>query len=374
MRIGVNALFLVPGDVGGTEVYLRENLKEMVPASPDDTFVIFTSKDNDQSLRQDLKDCLNVEFVKLPFRSAVRPIRIIVEQTLLPLKINEQSIDVLWSPGYTAPLFCASSQAVTIHDLQYKSYPEDLTFFERITLNFLVKNACKRCDGIIAVSEFSKQEIIRFNYAPEHRITVVYEGVDTVFGEPVDFDPFRIIDLPPGTPYILCVAHTYPHKKVHVLIQAFGRLSDRIPHHLVLVGKARRGEDQVRKAMDNLPDHQKVHRVSDLQGDQLNALYQGADLFVLPSEYEGFGLPVLEALTAGTLVITSKKASLPEVGGTCAIYFDDVDAESIAGTIMEVHRKKIREKTSIIHDGKIWAKSFNRKKSAEQSVKLLHSL
>ncbi len=90
MRIGVNTLFLVPGDVGGTEVYLRENLKEMIPGNPEDTFVLFTSSDNDQSLKQDFARFDNVEFFQLPFRSSVRPLRIIAEQTLLPWKVWRQ--------------------------------------------------------------------------------------------------------------------------------------------------------------------------------------------------------------------------------------------------------------------------------------------
>jgi glycosyltransferase involved in cell wall biosynthesis len=307
-------------------------------------------------------------------RSAFRPIRILAEQTALPWHVSKQNVDVLWSPGYTAPLYCPCPQLVTIHDLQYKTYPEDLSFLERITLDFLVKNACKRCDLIITVSEFSKREIIRFNYATDDKIDVVLEGVDPIFGEPVDFDISQIVNMPKGTPYILCVAHTYPHKKVHVLIQAFGTLTNKIPHHLILVGKARRGESKVQEALNHLSDHKKMHRISDLEYHQLNALYQAADLFVLPSVYEGFGLPVLEALMAGIPVLTTREASLPEVGGACAVYFDDVNSECISQAILDVHSRGVNEKMLTKRNSKIWAKSFSWKKSAKETMSLLQNL
>lgn len=368
MRIGINTLFLVPGDVGGTEVYLRENLKEMIPGNPDDTFVLFTSQDNHDSLLQDLGEFGHVEFVQLKFRSSVRPFRIIGEQTLLPLFVRKQNIDVLWSPGYTAPLFCSCPQVVTIHDLQYKSHPDDLGFFERITLDFLVKNACRKCDSIIAVSKFSKNEIVRFNFASGEKIHVVYEGVDPAFGNPVNQEVSNLINVPDSIPYILCVAHTYPHKQVHVLIQAFEQIMQNIPHELVLVGKPRRGEGKVLESLEHLPDQQRVHRIGSLNYSDLISLYQKADLFVLPSEYEGFGLPILEALQAGTVVITTPKASIPEVGGTYAVYITKTDPDTLAKEISETLSWGSEKKAQCHKEGKTWASTFTWKKSAKQTI------
>lgn len=373
MRIGINTLFLVPGDVGGTEVYLRENLKEMVPGNPGDTFVFFTSRDNDESLRRDLGHYSNVEFVALSFRSAIRPMRIIAEQTLLPWKTRKQNLDVLWSPGYTAPIFYSGPQAVTIHDLQYKTYPEDLSFLERITLDFLVKKACKVCDSIIAVSEFSKSEIVRFNFAPAGKIHVAYEGVNNVFAESSEVDIAPLTGIPADIPYLLCVAHTYPHKQVHLLVQAFEKMVESIPHHLVLVGKPRRGEAQVQKSLNNLPDGHRVHRINNLNEEELRALYQKADLFILPSEYEGFGLPVLEALLAGVVVITTAQASLPEVGGSSAVYSDVDSPDRLAEVIGETLCWDVQKRDRRITEGKAWARSFTWKKSAEQTIKIIRS-
>ena len=371
MRIGVNTLFLVPGDVGGTEVYLRENLREMIPVSLHDHYVLFTTRDNDKSLRQDFERFSNAEFVRLPFKAAVRPLRIIAEQTLLPWQVWRNKIDVLWSPGYTAPLFCSCSQTVTIHDLQYKTHPEDLSFLERITLDFLVRNGCRKSDSLIVVSHFSKSEIVRYDFAPGNKIHVVHEGVDPAFGEPIHADVSRAVDIPPETPYILCVAHTYPHKNVHVLVQAFARLSEKIPHHLVLAGKARRGEARVQESLESVSDRQRVHRVDSISYAQLKAIYQGADLFVLPSEYEGFGLPVLEALLAGIPCITTRKASLSEVGGDCAVYIEENTPGVLAEKIRNVCDLSVEERAHMITRGKEWARDFSWKQSADKTLEVL---
>ncbi|MGB5686554.1 MAG: glycosyltransferase, partial [Candidatus Electrothrix sp.] len=207
MRIGINTLFLVPGDVGGTEIYLRRNLLAMVVDNPQDVFVLFTTLDNQGLFRDELKAVANVEYVILPFRAAIRPLRIACEQVLLPWYVWKSKVAVLWSPGYTAPALCSCPQAVTVHDLQYKSHPDDLTFLERMTLDFLVRTACRQCEAVIAVSAFSKDEILRYSFADEKKVHAVPEGVEPDFARPVTEE--EAVSLPvAGNPYILCVAHT----------------------------------------------------------------------------------------------------------------------------------------------------------------------
>lgn len=374
MRIGINTLFLVPGDVGGTEIYLRQNLKEMVTASPSIDFVLFTTRDNEDVFRSDLHSSGNVEYVQLPFKAANRPVRILAEQFLLSKYVRKSSVDVLWSPGYTAPLRCSCPQAVTIHDLQYKTHPNDLSFLERKTLDFLVISACRVCDAVIAVSEFSKKEIIKYDFALEEKVFTILEGVDPVFAVPSVPGTINPVAQYTSRSYILCVAHTYPHKNVHVLIDAFARIVHDVPHHLVLIGKARRGEDRVQQSLDVLQCKDRVHRLSNLEFSQLAQVYQEADLFVLPSEYEGFGLPILEAMLAGIPVITSSKASLPEVGGIHAAYVHESTPESFANAIMDVlfMAKERREKN--VEDARTWAASFSWQKSAANTLRVLENI
>lgn len=370
MRIGINTLFLVPGDVGGTEIYLRENLKEMVNLEPETDFVVFTTRDNEAVFRTDLLSAGNVAYVQLPFRAKNRPIRILAEQILLPLYVRKSTIDVLWSPGYTAPLHCPCPQVVTIHDLQYKTHPDDLSLLERKTLDFLVSSACRTCEGVITVSEFSRQEVIRYDFAPKENITAVLEGVDPTFASSNPGTVHRVEQLPPE-PYILCVAHTYPHKNVHVLVEAFGKIADRVPHHLVLVGTARRGEGRVRKSLAALHCQDRVHRLSSLGFAELTAVYRGADVFVLPSEYEGFGLPILEAMLAGIPVITTNKASLPEVGGAHAVYVQNSRADELSAALLDVVSWNQKERQTRTQNAQAWASAFTWQKSAMQTMQVL---
>lgn len=258
-------------------------------------------------------------------------------------------------------------------DLQYKTHPEDLSFLERSTLDFLVSSACRVCDRVIAVSEFSRQEIIKANFAPPEKVFAVLEGVDSVFADTSkECDSLKNLTK---SPYILCVAHTYPHKNVHLLIEAFGKIAEKIPHQLILVGKARRGEGRVQESLDASSVNHRIHRLSSVGFDELRTLYQKADIFVLPSEYEGFGLPVLEAMLAGTIVITSKKASLPEVGGSFAVYADaEQGASGFARAICDVVSSSEGAKQERISGGREWAASFTWKQSAEETLSVLRGV
>jgi glycosyltransferase involved in cell wall biosynthesis len=371
MRIGINTLFLVPGDVGGTEVYLRKIMLAIAETHPGDSLILFTSLDNDSLLREELGAFHQVEFVKLPFSSANRPLRIIVEQLYLPFKVLGRGIDILWSPGYTAPFFSPSPQVVTIHDLQYKRHPEDMKWIERITFDILVTLACKRSESIITVSEFSRREIIDCQMAAGGKIKAIHSGVDPDFS--TQRNPDRNvggINIPDVQPYILCVAHTYPHKNIHLLIDAFCLLEEMIPHHLVIVGKARRGEGKVEESLERIKYPHRMHRMTHLGLEELKLLYKQADLFVFPSEYEGFGLPILEALCAGVPVVAAEKASIPEVGGPYVHYVGSLSAEGFASGIKAVLALDGKLKKKMIKEAQNWASSFTWTQSAGKTLQV----
>jgi len=373
-NLGVNTLFLVPGDVGGTETYLREMLLAMVKVRPLMTLTLFTNQENDSYFKKLFAEFPNVYYKCLNFKAAIRPLRIFVEQLFLPLFVWKSNIDILWSPGYTTPFWSRCPQVTTIHDLQYKLHPEDLTFLERKTLDFLVRIACRKSRGIIAVSNFSKNEIINYQFAPDRKIFVVREGVEKSFS--IKETDKRVLQearflFPLDVPYILCVAHTYPHKKVHTLVEAFNSLLHKIPHNLVLVGKPRLGEYEMSKSIHTLKDKSRVFRLTEgVSSPLLKLLYQQADMFVLPSIYEGFGLPVLEAMMSGTPVIITRMASLPEVGGTHAFYVDELSDESLAQQILAMINLSENEKRSMIEGAKRWAESFSWEAAATETLQI----
>jgi glycosyltransferase involved in cell wall biosynthesis len=284
-------------------------------------------------------------------------------------------VQVLWSPGYTAPLRAPCPQVVTLLDMQYKRYPEDLSVMARVTAELLVQQAARRCQRILTLSEFSKQEILRFTRAVPERIVVTPLAADPVFAErpPEEEDGTRLRRLlPSGAPYVLCVANTYPHKNVHALVEAFGQLPARFPQRLVLVGKPRRGEGAVRRALRALPAGRQVVRVAGLAAEDLAALYRRADLFLFPSLYEGFGLPVLEAMAAGTPVIAARAAAVPEVGGDAVCYFDGSAAE-LCTRIEHLLTLSDAERRAIAAAGQRQAAGFSWERTAARTVEVLQA-
>ncbi len=338
MRIGVNTLFLIPGEVGGSETYLRETLTAMAPEAGT-TWVLFTNAENDGALRDRFGGRADFAFERLDFRASNRPVRIVREQTELPLRAARARIDVLWSPGYTAPLAYGGRQAVSILDMQYRSHPDDLGPVARLATHLLVSGAARRCGTILAISEFTKSEIVRHTGADPARIHVTPLAANEAFARalpPDELAATRRRHTGSDAPYILCVANTYPHKNVATLVRAFGAMEGRCAHHLVLEGKPRLGEAAVREAVAALRDPSRVHRAAGLPRNELIALYQAADLFVFPSLYEGFGLPVLEAMAAGVPVLAARRGSVPEVGGDAIRYVDGADAAEMAAAAGEM--------------------------------------
>jgi glycosyltransferase involved in cell wall biosynthesis len=377
MRIGVNTLFLIPGEVGGTETYLREVLFAMAKSFADIEWVLFTNRENDGYFRRIFGQFRQFAFHPLPLRATNRYARIIREQFDLPFRVSASQVDLLWSPGYTAPFFSPCSQVVTVHDMQYKRYPQDLTFLARLATDILIKVAVARCSRIIAVSDFSRQEIIHFTRVNSEKVTFVYEAADPAFAKfiPDDVKQQRLKRLlSTEKPYILCVANTYPHKNVHALIEAFGQVVEKIPHQLVLVGKPRLGEPEVQAALRGVPDASRIHRLLQVDYEDLFALYQGADLFVFPSLYEGFGLPVLEAMMSGVPVLTTKCGSIPEVGGDKVCYFDPAGSTDLARQMLHIVSWKSDYRKNQIMEAQKRACQFSWQQTAAKTIECLKKL
>jgi glycosyltransferase involved in cell wall biosynthesis len=162
---------------------------------------------------------------------------------------------------------------------------------------------------------------------------------------------------------------------VDLLIRAFGRIKEYIPHNLVLVGKPRRGEAAVIDALNNLGSTSRLIRMSEgVPYGSLQMLFQEADIFVLPSSYEGFGLPVLEAMMAGVPVITSKEASLPEVGGKHVLYIKSMDIDGIVEQISAIINKTERERQVLAAEAKRWAEGFTWERSVRKMLSVFQSV
>jgi len=339
MRIGVNTLLLIPGEVGGSETYLMETLNAMLATPGEFRIVLFANAENRNLLYDRFGRDPRVEIRPLACRAENRYARILSEQFTLPRAVRAAGVNVLWSPGYTMPLRPAAPAVTSVLDLQYRTHPEDLTWQARLATDFLVTRSCRRSRIILTLSTFSRGEIERLTGVPGTRVRVTPLAAHAGFGIPVDpaTRARRIAALTNRVnPYLLVVANTYPHKNVHAAVEAFVRLQDRIRHDLVVVGKPRLGEPRLQSALEGLRDSRRFIRLQGVSREDLIALYQDAAALVFPSRYEGFGLPVLEAMSAGVPVVTTRCGSIPEVGGDHAWYADPDSAENLAGRVLEV--------------------------------------
>jgi len=345
MRIGVNTLFLIPREVGGTEIYVRSVLPALQSVESSLDVVVFTNRENHDSF-----DAFERILIDIPAQSRAR--RVIAEQRLLPRAVTRTGIDVLYSPGYTMPWRAPCPQVVTIHDTQFLDFPPDFPWWSRQVQRVLIGRGARVAGAITTVSGFSRGRIAHYFGVPESKIFVAHSALSGLFSEPQPCTEEK--------PYLLYIANTYPHKNAARLVRAFDCIANRIPHRLVICGQPREGEP---------PPHPRVKRIHPIPYEELIGLVQGAELLVFPSLYEGFGRPVVEAQEAGTRVIAARAASIPEIGGDGASYFDASTEASIASAIVEALDEPASTRQRYIDAGRINARRFTWNACAEQTLR-----
>ena len=178
MRIGINALYLLPGRVGGTEIYIRNLVRELVKIDSKSEYVIFVNRES-----AGVFDGIapSAEIVACPVRASSRPFRILYEQFILPFQAKSRKLDVLFSAGMTAPFFCLVPSVLVIYDLQHVNQPENFSPAYRFFLNSIIRLRAKTSDGVITISGKVKEGIVKHYGIPPERVHVVYIGMDPGF-------------------------------------------------------------------------------------------------------------------------------------------------------------------------------------------------
>lgn len=270
----------------------------------------------------------------------------LAEQIQLPFAIP-RGTDLFFSPYYTIPLFYRGRLAVTVHDLSHRIVPEIIGDpKKRIYAKTMFRALRKRASVIFTVSNFSKSELLRLTTgAREDNIIPTHLGISAEWYGAARLPPVR------SRSYFVYVGNIKPYKNLGRLVEAFLKIKDRIPQDLVIVGQSEgliSGEsaeffESVRAAGD------RVDLTGFVSHQELLSLVGHAHALIMPSLYEGFGLPPLEAMAAGVPAIVARSASLPEVCGDAALYFDPLQVEDIAGRLIEIAsdtelRSRLREK------------------------------
>jgi glycosyltransferase involved in cell wall biosynthesis len=300
-------------------------------------------------------------------RRSIRGIRgHLWEQVVLPLRLGKMP---LWSPCATGPL-AVRSQVVTIHDCAFFDQAACFSRGFAAWYQWLVPRLAQRASAIITISRFSRDRIVEFCRVSEQKIAVIYNGVDGRFRpqEPADIATgIRPLSLP--RPYVLCVGSLEPRKNLRRLLAAWTLLAREYPDvWLVLAGSE--GKVFNDAGLREMPP--RVHLTGYLGDESLPAVYAGAELFVFPSIYEGFGLPVIEAMACGTPVVCSGTTALAEIAGGAAELVNPHEVECIAEG-MRCLLNDTRRRNSLIAAGIAQSQKFSWDSAAEAVWRVLRS-
>jgi glycosyltransferase involved in cell wall biosynthesis len=283
--------------------------------------------------------------------------------------INRTPRSVFWCPHYNIPLFARGKLLVTVYDV-LPIHPEYgfHSLLKKSYARLFFQQTVKKADKILAISNFTARELVRHAGCDPSKITVTSLGINS------DWLLSASPESPHLKPYLLAVGNVKPHKNLRTLLEAFSSLKNQIPHDLVIVGKKEgfiTGDRGVLEQADR--EGSRIVFTGEITDENLKAYYRHADLLIHPSFYEGFGFPPLEAMAAGCPVLVSNAASLPEVCGPAAVYFDPRQSGDMAARIREIlEGPELRKE--LVHKGREWVRRFTWNTCADQTLQVLRAL
>lgn len=366
MRIGIDAR-LTHYRQAGISRYTIQLVEALARVNPTDEFVLL------QHFR--CKEPL-VSHPSFTRRSLFTPAHHRLEQYTLPIEISPLGLDVLHSPDFIPPFRRSCRSVITIHDLNFLLYPHFLT---KDSAHYYgqIDEAVRRTDAIIAVSQATKNDVVRLLGVPENRVTVVYEAASDIF-RPTDRDEAkaRVKDrFEVRKDFLFFLSTIEPRKNVPTLLKAFRKLLNdyRLDLQLVLAGAKGWLYEEVFQLVADLDMADDVLFPGRVSTEDLVSLYNAAEALVAPSIYEGFGLTPLEAMACGTPVIVSNVSSLPEVVGDAGILVDPYDVEELAVAMWRaVSDSELRE--GLIEKGLKRAGFFSWDRAAKETLEVYHRL
>ena len=328
MIIGIAIQNLYPGKIGGSEQYIR-NLISAWEQSEDIKLVLFL---NEQAMDSFAHVAGNVCRVCVP--SQLVDVRGYYEYY-----IAKYDIQVLFCPLFYVPYENSSVPVIsTIHDIQYEYFPEnftpDILEYRRKETQKTIDNSSK----IITISDFSKKTLIERLAVNEEKIEVIYEDAHHSFYAKIDAERNAKIKEKLPEHYIFYPANGWPHKNHKKLIDAFQILRDKYhtKYRLVLTGNAFNDENKLEEYIMAKGLQDEVLRLGYIEQQDMPYVFHNAEIMVFPSLFEGFGIPLVEAMRAGVPIACSGCGSIPEVAGDAALLFDGYDAEDIAAKVHEL--------------------------------------
>ncbi|MHC4221400.1 MAG: glycosyltransferase family 4 protein [Planctomycetota bacterium] len=349
---------------GGVHQFIRSLVPALERQIADDELFVFYNRDQFKGLAPSSTEiAINCEN------------RLWWDFVLLPLAIRKIKPDAAIFPKDVLPFFTGSRRYTVNHDLAYfdkslGAYP----FLDTLYMRTLMPISARKADGIFAISEHTKKDVLRYTGCTPEKITVTYEAADPMYQPILDKSQLQRVrdkyDLPQK--FIMYVGSLSPRKNIVRLMQAFAKISTKIDHKIVLTASKSWDDSDVYQAIDQLGLQDRVKKIGYVEPEDMPALYNLADMYVYVSLYEGFGLPVLEAMQSGCPVIASDTTSIPEVAGDAAMLVNPLDVDAIADAIYKVSTDpEMRQK--LINSGYRQAEKFSWDKCAKTMLDVIRN-
>ncbi len=314
----------------------------------------------------------NYQVIVAPFKGKDKLKRIWWQQFVMPKLLKENGVELLFSPGYISSIGWRGKSAVLIHDTIALSHPEYCSFWNAKSYRMLLPMSARHANIIITPSQSAANDVVQYCHVKAEKTRVVPLGVKQI-EIPADGDVIQARQrISPGRPYILAVSAIEPKKNFDSLIKWFNKWAEDIPHNLVIIGKYAWRCESVKKALKKSPYKKRIIMTGYMDQADLPPIYAGADLFVMPSRYEGFGLPVLEAMSVGTPVAVSNAGSLPEIAGESAVVIPlegDAWLTTIPTLLKDKTKLEIMRTNSIEH-----VKKYTWQKTGEMILRVLEGI
>lgn len=363
MRIAVNTRLLIDGKFDGIAWFTFETLKRITQSRSNDEFIFIFDRP------------WNNRFV---FGSNVTPVNISPQsrhpflwylwfEQSIPKILKKYQPDVFLSPDGYLSLSSSVKQLPVIHDINFEHYPKDLPFWYRKYYQHYFPKYAKHATRIATVSEFSKQDIVEKYSIDAGKIDVVYNGVSERF-KPISADTKTGIkqQFSNGKPYFVFVGTLHPRKNIARLISAFNQFKSagHYPHQLVIVGRKKWWTKDMESALSSSNHKSEIHFHEEVSSEQVAQIVGGSEGLLYVSTFEGFGIPIIEAMRCSVPVITSNVSSMPEVAGESTLLVDPFSVNSIAEQMQRlVNEPGLSE--NLIEKGNKRAQDFSWDKTAE---------
>ena len=315
MRVALNLLYLIPGQVGGTETYARGLVRGLARVDQGNEYVLLLNR---ESKGLEFSEARNFNRVVLGVNATSRPRRYAWEQLYLPWVLLRRKVDIVHSLGYVGPLLTSCPTVLTIPDLNYRVLKDTIPGGKRRIVDFFSSRAARNAAHVITISQFSKAQIEEQLRIPPSKITVTHLGPGWDRPAAAEWEEVKTRYRLPER-YISAFGGGSLHKNIPRLIEAFEGIAQWHPHSLVILGHL---PAEAKAAADRSPVAARIQCLGYVATGEIEPILRHSEVFALPSRYEGFGMPLLEAQMAGVPVACSTAGSLPEVGGGSVLMFN----------------------------------------------------